>query len=200
MKLFPLLLAGTCLCLWSQSRGAKSATKPAASAPATPAGKWPIESLTVEGNHAYTVAQILAAAGLKAGQTAGREDFEAARERLIATGAFETVGYKFAPAASGKGYAASFQVTESPTLYPIRFEELGAADTDLVAMLAAHDPLFSMSQTPAVQPALDRYARWIEEYLASKGKPEKVMGQVVSRRPNQFVILFRPARNRPAVV
>jgi outer membrane protein assembly factor BamA len=199
MKLLPLLLAGFCLCLWGQSRGTKSATKPAVSGPAAPAGKWPIESLKVEGNHAYTVAQILAAAGLKAGQTAGGEDFEAARDRLIATGAFETVGYKFAPAAGGKGYAASFQVTESPTLYPIRFEELGAADTDLVAVLAAHDPLFSMSQTPAVQPVLDRYARWIEEYLASKGKPEKVMGQVLSPRPNQFVILFRPARNRPAV-
>ena len=34
----------------------------------------------------YTAEQLLAVAGLKIGQVAGKSDFEAARDRLIATG------------------------------------------------------------------------------------------------------------------
>ena len=62
--------------------------------------------MIVEGNHLYSKAQVLAVAGLRAGQTVGKPDFEAARERLLATGAFDTVGYSYAPDAKGKGYAA----------------------------------------------------------------------------------------------
>ena len=47
---------------------------------------------------------MLAVAGLKIGQIAGKEDFEAARDRLVATGVFETVGYRFAPVRQGAGY------------------------------------------------------------------------------------------------
>ena len=36
----------------------------------------------------------------------GRPEFEAAHDRLIASGLFETAGYRFAPAAGGKGCAS----------------------------------------------------------------------------------------------
>jgi outer membrane protein assembly factor BamA len=72
----------------------------------------------VEGSHNYTQAQILAVAGLKVGQLAGKPEFEAARERLVATGMFETVGYKFAPGGDKSGYAASFQVVEASRPIP----------------------------------------------------------------------------------
>ena len=51
-----------------------------------------MEALTVEGNRNYTREQVLAVAGLKVGQLAGKPEFEAARDRLTATGVFETVG------------------------------------------------------------------------------------------------------------
>jgi len=38
---------------------------------------------------------LLAVAGLKIGQVAGKPEFDAARDKLVACGAFETVGYKF---------------------------------------------------------------------------------------------------------
>ena len=72
----------------------------------------------MEGSHNYTPAQILAVAGLKIGQLAGKPEFEAARDRLVATGMFETVGYKFAPGGDKNGYAASFQVVEAQPAYP----------------------------------------------------------------------------------
>src|SRR4029077_11014882 len=72
-------------------------------APAPDPAKWPIESLRVEGNHNYTREQVLAVAGVKVGQMAGKPEFDAARDRLVSSGAFETVGYRFEPATSHVG-------------------------------------------------------------------------------------------------
>ena len=102
--------------------------------------KWPIQSLAVEGNQIFPTAQILAVAGLKIGQVAGKPEFDDARDRLTASGAFETVGYKFVPADAGKGYAATFQVMETTSVFPVQFEELGEPDADIEKLLTAHDP------------------------------------------------------------
>jgi outer membrane protein insertion porin family len=175
-------------------------TRPPAQKKAAPApAKWPIESLAVEGTHNYTREQVLAVTGLKIGQVAGKPEFEAARDKLVACGAFETVGYKFVAAAQGKGYAATFQVTEVEQVYPVIFEELHVSQKDLEAALGAKDPLFSMAKMPATQPVLERYVKWVQEFLAAKGVPEKISGSVTMSVPGEFAIVFRPARNLPAV-
>ena len=138
-------------------------------------------------------------AGLKIGQMAGKPEFEAARDRLVATGAFETVGYKFEPGPRGSGYAASFQIVEVQPVYPVEFEELGVPNSDLEALLHAKDPLFSMAAIPATKPVLDRYVSWIEEYLAAKGSPRRSRRAWCPPPADQFAILIRPARNRPSV-
>src|ERR1044072_5249834 len=94
-----------------------SAQKKAAGKPPAPQ-RWPIASIRVLGLKNYSQQQAIAATGLRVGQLAGKEDFEAARDRLQATGVFETVGYQFAPAAGSNGYAASFQVVEVEPVYP----------------------------------------------------------------------------------
>ena len=82
-------------------------------APAGPVdGRWPIESIKVEGNHNYTLQQVLAVAALKVGQVVGRAEFDVARDRLLASGAFDTVSYKFAPEVGTRGFVATFTVTE----------------------------------------------------------------------------------------
>jgi outer membrane protein assembly factor BamA len=183
-----MLAAG---CGFAQSRpAAKKSTPPA---------KWPIESLAVEGLHTYTREQVLAVTGLKIGQVAGKPEFDAARDKLVACGAFETVGYKFVAGTTAKGYAATFQVTEVEQVYPVIFEELRVSQKDLEAVLGAKDPLFSMAKMPATQPVLERYVKWIQEFLASKGVPEKISGSVTASAPGEFAIVFRPARNLPAV-
>jgi outer membrane protein insertion porin family len=168
-------------------------------APAAPApAKWPIESLAVTGNHIYSRDQILTVVGLKVGQVAGKPEFDAARDRLVACGAFETVGYRFEPG-RGRGYAAAFEVTEVQQAYPVRFEELHVSEKDLVANLRSKDPLFLSDKLAATQPVLERYAKWVQEFVASKGEPdEKMQGMVMPDGP-EWVILFRPARDLPAV-
>jgi outer membrane protein insertion porin family len=165
---------------------------------AAPPGRWPIESLTVEGNRSYTREQILAAAGLRPGQIAGRQDFEAARDRLVGSGAFETVGYKFTPGPSG-GYSAVFQVTEVQQVYPAEFQGLSVSMKDLDAAFRAKEPLFSSGKLPATQPVLERYSRWLEQYLAKLGVNEKITAMVAPSDPGDYAVVFTPARNLPAV-
>jgi outer membrane protein insertion porin family len=170
-------------------------TKPAAAAPSS----WPIESLAVEGNRNYTRDQILAVAGLKIGQMAGKAQFEAARDRLIASGVFETVGYRFVPGAAGQGFAASFQVTEVQPAYPLRFEELGIPAEEIEAALRARDPLYSPGKLPATKPVIDRYTAWIADLLRARGIAEPVAAKVTTTGPDEFAIVFRSARRLPAV-
>ncbi|MGA2742183.1 MAG: POTRA domain-containing protein [Bryobacteraceae bacterium] len=182
---------------FAQSSRAKKTTAP----PAQPR-QFPIESLKVEGNRNYTAAQILAVAALKVGQLAGKSDFEAAHDRLVATGMFETVGYKFAPGGDQHGYAASFQVVEAQPAYPIRFDDLGAADKDLTDYLRSKDPLFA-PRLAATKAVLERYRQWVQEYVAAHNNKDTVIAKVVPAgapaAPGEFVILFRPARSDPAV-
>lgn len=166
--------------------------------PAAQPSRWPIQNLVVEGNHNYTQAQILAVTGLKIGQMAGKEEFEAARDRLVATGVFETVGYKFAPSADKSGFTASFQVVEVEPAYPIRFENLGVPDKDLAEYLRGKDPLYA-PRVAATKQVLARYQGWIQEYVAAHQSTEKVVARVTPVAADQFVVVFRPARAEPAV-
>lgn len=205
LSLIFLLLYGPGLAQTPPQRApAKKSAVPKAM-PKTPApsesgiAKWPVEALTVEGNRNYTREQVLAVAGLKVGQLAGKPEFEAARDRLAATGVFETVGYKFEPGASKQGFVASFQVTEVEPVYPMRFEELGVPEKDIESLLRAKDSLYSSAKLPATKPVIDRYTNWIQEFLVSKGLTEKIVGKVTQLGGEQFVIVFRPVRNLPAV-
>lgn len=159
--------------------------------------RWPIESLTVEGNRHYTKEQILAAAGLKLGQLAGKVEFEAARDRLVASGCFETVGYRFAPG-DHQGYAASFQVVEAEPVLPVRFEQLGVADKDLTAYLQGKDPLFG-PRLAGTKQALARYTNWIQEYVTAHGGKDKIIAKIMPLTGEQLLLVFRPARAEPAV-
>jgi outer membrane protein assembly factor BamA len=173
--------------------------EPAKAAPAPVPSKWPVEKLMVEGNHAYTAEQVLGVAGIKIGQLAGKPEFEAAHDRLVASGAFETVGYKFEPGEDKQGYVATFQITEVVSAFPVRFEELGVPDRDVIALLHGKDPLFSLLHVPATKLVMDRYVGWIQEYLATKNITEPITGKVVPATGDQFAMVFRPARNAPAV-
>ncbi len=167
--------------------------------PAPKAVKWPIESLRVEGNQHYTRDQVLAVIRLKTGQMAGKTDFDAARDRLVASGAFENVEYQFTPAANGHGYAGVFKLSEVQQVYPVEFESLGVSSKDLAATLSARDPLFSREGLAATQPVIQRYTRWIQEYLAAHGVKEPIVGAVEPGDPGDFAIVFRPERTLPAV-
>lgn len=178
--------------------GAEAQKRPvrkAAPAKAAAQAAWPIESIAVEGNKEYAREQILGVAGLRVGQVVTAKDFEAARSRLEAAGVFEELGVKYAPAAGGKGYSVSVQVTEAGPLFPVRFEDLAAPNEQLVQALKKSDPFFGL-RIAATQAVLARYAKVIDETLAGK---QKVVGKLGPDDAGQMVVVFRPVGALPAV-
>jgi outer membrane protein assembly factor BamA len=180
------------------ARKSPGKTRAKAAAQAEPASRWPIGSLAVEGNRNYTSEQVLRVAGLKVGQLAGKEEFDAASDRLEASGVFDKVGYKFGPASDGKSYAASFQVVEAGPALPVRFNRLGVPDADLEGVLRSRDPFFTAGKAPATRIVVDRYTKWIAEYLTSKGLESKVVTDVTTR-PEGMCLVFESASALPAV-
>jgi len=197
MRVLLIILLVCCVPGFSQTARPKkpAAVKPAADKPVAPtaaATSWPVGSLQVEGNKIYTTEQILAAAGLKIGQLAGKDEFEAARDRIIATGAFESVGYRFGPATSGaKEFAASFQVIEIAQVFPFRFESLTVGEAELRNFLKQKEPLFDKT-IPGTKEVLARVAKEAEEFVAKSGHPEGIAGKLMGEGRKELTVVFGP--------
>jgi outer membrane protein assembly factor BamA len=166
--------------------------------PALAPTAYTVENLAVEGNHAYTAEQILAVAGLHVGQKAGKVDFDAAREKLEATGAFDNVSYRFAPSTDAEGYDATYQVAEVGQIYPIRFQDLPASDAQLRTWLKQKDPLFG-DKIPATKAVVDRYVAWISDFLAGHDYHQPLAGKLSTDGGEDLAVLFRPAKGPPAI-
>ena len=177
-----MLLAGACV--WAQ----------------TPAIERPfaLRSLTFRGNRTYTREQLLAVCGLKLGQQVAKPEFDAARDQLLATGMFETVGYQFGPGPGGQGYAANFDIVEVAGRFPVQFENLGVATPEIEAYLKSRNPLFTPS-LPGTKAVLDYYTRLLQEFLATKNQPSRVVGEVVASAKDEYKIVFRSADGLPPV-
>ncbi|MBV6431429.1 MAG: Outer membrane protein assembly factor BamA [Bryobacteraceae bacterium] len=186
------------LTLSGQTR--KAAPRPKARTPAPKAQpgpeekpRFPIVSLKVDGNHIFHTDRILAVAGIRLGEEANEAAFEAARNRLVDCGFFESVGYKYGPSADGTGYAASFQVKEIEQSYPVYFERIARPEKELRDALRKADPLFG-DQTPGTKQILDRYARILEPVAG-----ERIVGRVMPGPDGALRIVFQPVRMPPSV-
>jgi outer membrane protein assembly factor BamA len=190
-----MLLVGAGLaCAQTHKRPKPVADSPPAAAPTA----YLLENLTVEGNHVYSASQIFAVAGLRVGQKAGKAEFDAAREKLDATGSFDHVSYRYAPSKDNAGYDATYEVSEIGQLYPIRFDALPVPDAELRAWLKQKDPLFE-KRIPATKPVVDRYVAWIAEFLAKQGYHQPLAGTLSADGGEDLAVLFRPAKGPPSI-
>ena len=160
-----------------------------------PPAVFPLESVQVEGNQKLTVEKILAVAALKIGEPVIRTDFDQARKRLMATGAFQSVAYEFKPSMDAKGVDGVLRVVEVDYWFPYRFEDLPASDDALRAMLRKQELILG-DQIPATKEVITRYTAAIEEFLGGK---VEVTGKVISDVPNHPAIVFRPPSPRPNI-
>lgn len=160
-----------------------------------PPAVFPLQSLRVEGNQKLTVEKILSVAALKIGEPVIRTDFDQARKRLMATGAFQSVAYEFRPSMDAKGVDGLLRVIEVDYWFPYRFEDLPASDSALRAMLRKQELILG-DQIPATKEVITRYTAAIEEFLGGK---VEVTGKVISDVPDHPTIVFRPPAPRPNI-
>jgi len=160
---------------------------------------FPLETVHVEGNQKLTADKILAVAALKIGEPVIRTDFDQARKRLLATGAFQSVAYEFKPSADAKGVDGLFHVIEVDAWFPYRFEDLPANDEAIRAMLRKQEPVALLTgddRIPATKEVIARYSASIEEFLGGK---VEVRGRVIADVADQPAIVFRPPGARPNI-
>lgn len=154
---------------------------------------FPIESLVVRGSKFYEERAIVPMLELRVGQVLVDKELDAARDRLIALGAFSRVGYRYEPAPSGQGYAVTFEVVDYEQVIPYRFERLEVDAANLRAKLREKDPLFG-EKIPTNQVVLDRFRGHVQSAV---GKPVQV--RVTSDAQGQLAAVFLPAGSLPTV-
>ena len=148
----------------SQQKRAPAAASAPQQATVTSTAKHPMETLQVEGAVKLSPEKIIAASGLKIGQLVGIEDFDVARDRLSATGAFENIGYRFTPSKNGRSYDAVLEVQETGPLFHYRFEDLPASDEAMRAVLVKQESLLG-DAIPVNTKVLERYERALMQFL-----------------------------------
>ena len=176
-----------------------STTKPApAKAEPEPVQQFAIVSLHVEGSTLYPQAGIIALTGLAVGQPGSKDIFDSARDRLLATALFETVGYRYAPGPSGQGYAVTFEVADISQVYPVRFTRLGVSDEEANAALAKALPLYT-GKIPPTDKIRNLASKALTELLAAKGTPTPISSRVTSDNPADLHVLFFPTGAPPII-
>ena len=165
----------------------KKKTAPAPQPAPTQPTVFPLETLKVEGNRRIPAEKILSVAGLKIGAPVVKADFDTARAKLLATGAFESVGCEYKPSASNTGYAGLLEVVEVDQLYPYRFEDLPVPDDAIRAALLKQEPLLG-DQIPASKDVIDRYTSVVQQVVGSE---VKVTGKL-NADAGLYRIVFRP--------
>ena len=139
---------------------------PAFTAQAAASQKGKIAAIKVTGSRRYTEAQIAAASGLHVGDTASREEIQAAADRLVQLGPFSAVQYHFT--SSREDITAVFQVQDAPAM-PVSFDNFPwFTDAELADALRQAVEFFDGS-APEQGSILDAMAAALERQLASRG-------------------------------
>ena len=155
---------------------------------------FPLERVNVSGNQRISLEKIAEIAGLKIGGKVTKTDFDEARARLMATGAFENVGYAYKPSADNAGFDLIVEVAEVEQLFAYRFEDLPVPDDTLRAALHKVSPFFA-DEIPVSTQVLDKYVAAVQEQVGSK---VKVVANLNSDLGTTMIV-FRPNTPRERV-
>ena len=150
----------------------------------------PLESVRVTGNRQISAEKILAIADLKLGKVVTKADIDAARERLVATGTFETVGYEYK--LNGQSFDVTIEVHETDITYPYSFQRLPVADDVLRKALQEQEPLWG-DQIPLS--SVERYV----DAIAQSGVKVAVTWKIEQSPDGKATIVFLPAELLPVI-
>ena len=147
-----------------------------ASAQSPAAGGAPLREVHAEGAKILTEAQIVSLAGLQPGSQVGKDDLQAAADRLIQSGLFAKVNFNFLT--RGGGVFVTYHVEESPRL-PVYFDNIPwFADSELADAIRKTFPYFD-GTLPEAGAAVDRAGDAVKELLSSHGLQAAVEHAVI---------------------
>ncbi|MBI5086839.1 MAG: hypothetical protein HZB13_19860 [Acidobacteria bacterium] len=187
---------------WGQAPPARRppGKKPAAAKPAQGAAPewWPIREIRVDGVKNYTAEQVVELSGLKAGDLATKENFERARDRVLASGVFESFGWRYETAAGGGGFIATLQVSEPAQYFPWALDRVPVERAEFAARVKKSMPLFA-EKIPASDVFMGKIAAVLQAMAVEKGIHEPMAGKVLILGKDQITVVFGPKAPPPNV-
>ncbi|MBI5283366.1 MAG: hypothetical protein HY858_16910 [Candidatus Solibacter usitatus] len=183
--------------VWGQAQPARrpAARKPA---PVAPLESWPIREIRVDGVRVYSEAQVLELSGLKVGGLATKENFERARDRVLASGVFESFGWKYEALAEGGGFIATLQVTEPAQYFPWALDRVPVERGEFAARVKKSLPLFA-EKIPPSDMFMGKIVAVLQAMAAEKGIHEPMAGRVTILGTDQITVVFGPKAAPPNV-
>jgi outer membrane protein insertion porin family len=137
-----------------------------ADAQTSPAASAPLRELHVEGFKILTEAQVLSLTELQIGSQVGKDDLQAAADRLVKSGLFSKVNYSFQT--RGQGVSVTYHVEESPRI-PAYFDNIPwFADSELADAIRKKLSFFD-GTLPEAGAAVDQAVDAVNELLTAKG-------------------------------
>lgn len=137
-----------------------------ASAQSSDAVSAPLREVRIEGEKILTEAQVVAITGLVPGAQIGRDDLQAAADKLVQSGLFAKVSYNFQTKLAS--VIVTFHVEESPRI-PVYFDNIPwFADSELGDAIRAKLPFFS-GTLPEAGATVDQAADAVKELLSPRG-------------------------------
>src|SRR5207244_7674375 len=128
----------------------------------------PLREVHVDGEKILTEAQVVAITGLVPGAQIGRDDLQAAADKLVQSGLFAKVSYNFQTKLAS--VLVTYHVEESPRI-PVFFDNIPwLTDSALGDAIRGKLPFFD-GTLPEAGAAVDQAVDAVKELLASRGVP-----------------------------
>jgi outer membrane protein assembly factor BamA len=135
----------------------------------------PLREIHAEGLKTFTEPQVADFSGLHAGAPAGKDELQAAADKLVQSGLFAKVRYNFQSRIDG--LVVSFHVEEAPRI-PAYFDNIPwFADSELNEAIRAALPFYDGS-LPAAGSVVDQAAEAVSRFLAAHGLQAELQHQV----------------------
>jgi outer membrane protein assembly factor BamA len=125
----------------------------------------PIQDIEVHGNNSIPAPAIIAASGLKPGQSADKPDFDAACTRIIRTGFFSSCNYTFSKTHSS-AYKLALDVAEIEPTQTVRLNIPGLDEQKF----RKQEPLLG-PKIPTTDAAVQTYVTALQRYLKTTEAP-----------------------------
>lgn len=169
-----------------------AATAPFAQAPRADV----IREVHVTGHKRLSEAEVIRISGLKRGDPAVAATFEAMRDRMLATGCIESVGWKWEPLKGG-GFSATIEISEPPQFLPWTVDRL-PLDAQAVAAAVEGLPCFA-AEIPTYDHYLARAGEAVTRAARAQGFDDDVIAKVGIVGKDQLAVIFQPKSPPPSI-
>ena len=137
----------------------------------------PVREIHSDGLKSLPEAELIAVSGLQVGSQAGREDLQAAADKLVQSGLFANVRYSFATRTDG--LVVTFRVEETARI-PTYFDNLPwFADSELHEAIRKKLPFYD-GKLPAAGTVVEQAALAVHEYMGAHGLTAALEHQVLA--------------------